>query len=386
MNRKQLVVLLVLACVIGGTWLWMRQRNSDAWEGGEKGIGQKLLPNLAVNAVAQITIKTGTNELNLARRENLWRVRERNDYPANFSRISELLLKLADLKVAQTEEVGPSQLARFALVSPGPVTNTGTLVELKDTNGKTLHTLLLGKRHIRKPGAESPIEGAGWPDGRYVQAGGGKNVAVISDTLDSVQCQPQQWLNKEFFSIDKPRTVALQFHDATNSWKLVRASETNDWQLDRAKPGEALDSSKISGVTSLFRSPGFNDVLPRVAQPEVSGPADANGLTVETFDGFTYAARIEPKRDGDYPLTLSVTADLPAARTPAENEKAQDKSKLDTAFQERRKKLADKLARERQFANWIYLVPPSTVDPFLKAKSQLLVEPKTSGTNAPAAK
>ncbi len=65
-------------------------------------IGQKLLPNLAVNDIAQITIQSGTNELNLAKRDNLWRVRERGDYPANFSQISDLLLKLADLKIVQT--------------------------------------------------------------------------------------------------------------------------------------------------------------------------------------------------------------------------------------------------------------------------------------------
>ena len=88
--------------------------------------------------------------LNLARRDNLWRVRERGDYPANFSQISGLLLKLADLKIVQTEEVGPSQLGRFELLPPGAQTNSGTLVEFKDQSGKTLNTLLLGKTHMAK--------------------------------------------------------------------------------------------------------------------------------------------------------------------------------------------------------------------------------------------
>ena len=83
-----------------------------------------------------IVIKGGTNELDLVRKDNLWRVKQRNDYPANFSEISGFLLKAADLKAVQTEEIGPSQLGRYKLLPPGPATNTAVLVELRDQSGK----------------------------------------------------------------------------------------------------------------------------------------------------------------------------------------------------------------------------------------------------------
>jgi len=382
MNRNQFIILLVLVIVIGAAGLWVRQHNRESWQGGGAAIGQKLLPNLAVNDVAQITIQSGTNALTLAKRDNLWRVRERGDYPASFSQISDLLLKLADLKVVQTEEIGPSQLGRLELLPPGTATNAGTRVELKDAGGKTLQSLLLGKKHLHQPAADSPYGGEGWPDGRYVQAGSDHGVAVISETLDNIQCQPQPWLNKDFFSIEKPRLISLQGPEATNSWKLSRASETNDWQLVDAKAGEKLDSSKISGVTAPFSSPSFNDVLPRGSQPEFSGLTNATTLTVETFDGFTYVARTGPERDGNDPLTLSVSAHLPAQRTPAKDEKPEDKAKLDATFKDQQKKLADKLAKEKQLAGWTFLVPPYTVDSFLKTRSELLVE-STNVTNAP---
>src|ERR1039458_427770 len=120
MNRKQFIILLVLVVVIGAAGLLVCQHSQDSWQKSETAIGPKLLPFLAINDIAQITIKSGTNELNLAKRDNLWRVRERGDYPANFSQISELLVKLADLKVAQSEEIGPSQLGRFELLPSGP--------------------------------------------------------------------------------------------------------------------------------------------------------------------------------------------------------------------------------------------------------------------------
>ncbi len=64
----------------------------------------------------------------------------------------------------------------------------------------------------------------------------------------------------------------MQFPVATNSWKLTRASETNDWQLADAKPGEKLDSSKISSVTSPFSSPSFNDVAAPNSASSASNP------------------------------------------------------------------------------------------------------------------
>ena len=74
-------------------------------------------------------------------------------------------------------------------------------------------------------------------------------------------------MNKDFFSIEKPRSIAVQFPEATNSWKLTRASETNDWQLADAKAGEKLDASKISGVTSPFSSPSLQRRFAAEARP-----------------------------------------------------------------------------------------------------------------------
>ena len=176
-------------------------------------------------------------------------MRERNDYPANFQEISDFLLKARDLKAAQNEEVGPSQLARLSLV-PGEGTNAATAVEFKDQSAKTLKSMLLGKKHMRKSNRPSPMGDMGeegWPDGRYVKVD--KTVALISDVLASLEPKPEQWLNKDFIKIEKVRSVAVEFPNATNSWKMSRETETGDWKLADAKPGEQLDSGKASGAT-----------------------------------------------------------------------------------------------------------------------------------------
>jgi hypothetical protein len=338
-----------------------------------------------VNDVVQITIQAGTNELTLARRDNLWRVHERADYPADFSQISSLLTKLADLKVVQNEDLGPSQFGRLELLPPGAAANTGTALEFKDQAGKTLGSLLLGKKHLKKPSAKSQLGGMGdegWPDGRYLLAGAGsKSVVVVSDPLETVLPKPEQWLNKDFLNVEKPRLIAVQFPEATNSWKLTRASETNDWQLAGAKAGEKLDATKITSVTAPFSSASFNDVAPLAATPAASKTV----VTVETFDGFAYTAKIGLKQDDNFPASVAVTASLPASRTPGKDEKPEDKAKLDKDFQTHQKALADKLAKEQAFTHWLYQLPSYSLDELLKTRPQLLVDASTNAV-APAEK
>jgi len=387
MNRKQFIILLVLVVVVGAAGLIVHQRGNASWHSSGQTIGRKLLPDLPVNDIAQIVIKSGTNELTLARSNNLWRVRERGDYPANFSQISGLLLKFADLKSAQGQEVEASQLGRFELLPPGANTNSGTLVEFKDAAGKTLNSVLLGKQHMKKPPANSRTVGmgdAGWPDGRYLLVGSDtKTLQLVSDPLDSAQPKPETWMSKDFFSVEKPVSITVQYPEATNSWQLTRASETNDWQLAGAKSDEKLDSSKVSDVTSPFNSPTFNDVLPASTKPEAAGMTNVTTVKIGTIDGFTYNIRIGQKRDEEYPMAVSVAANLPASRVANADEKPEDKAKLDADFKDRQKKLDDKLAGEKQLGNWIYSVPAFAVDPILVSRNQLLTEVETE-TNTPA--
>jgi hypothetical protein len=254
MNRKQFIILLVLVVMLGVAGKVLYQRNQTSWQGGgRQGAALKLMGDLPVNDVAAIVIKGGTNRLDLVRKDNLWQVKERNDYPANFSQIREFLLKAVELKAAQSEEIGPSQLGRYKLLPPGPATNTAVLVEMRDQNGKVIKSLLLGKTHMRKSeGRPSPMgemgDNEGWPDGRYVMVGtGAKTVAVISDPLSNLEAKPEAWLNKDFFKVEKIRSVAVAFPMATNSWKVARDTETGtDWKLADAKPEEKIDSAKTS--------------------------------------------------------------------------------------------------------------------------------------------
>ena len=146
-------------------------------------------------------------------------------------------------------------------------------------------------------------------------------------------------------------------------------------KLAEPKPGEALDTSKASGVGNPFASPSFADVAVGM-KPEQAGLDKPTVVAVETFEGFTYTIKVGAKTNENYFMTLNVASNFPKERSPGKDEKPEDKVKLDKEFADKQKKLEEKLAQEKTFEPWTYLVAGWTVDSILKERAQLFVEKK----------
>ena len=119
---------------------------------------------------------------------------------------------------------------------------------------------------------------------------------LIADPLNNIEPKPEDWLNKDFFKVERPKAVAVTYPVATNSWKLARDTESGEWKLAEAKPEEKLDAARASGVSSPFASPMFNDVVAPGAKPEDNGLDKPTVVTVETFDDFVYTVKIGERR------------------------------------------------------------------------------------------
>ena len=386
MNRKQFIALVLVVVAIGGAAWVYSHRQAEAWRSQNPKLGQKLLGDFQVNDVAQIRIQRGTNVLTLAKANGIWCVRQRDNYPANFRQISELLLKLRDLKIVQTVDVEPSQLAELNLAAPGPGTNSATLLVMSNSRGKPIRTLFLGKQHMQQSSQPSPdTMDNRWPDGRYVAVSkNSKTIEVISDPMNEVAPDADSWLDKTFLRIQNPKSVSVEFPAATNSWTLTRQSATNRWLLAGLKPGEKLDKLQASDTTESFSSPSFNDVAVDT-NPQQTGLDKPTDVEIKTFDGFDYSLKIGRKTNDNYYLTVHTSATLPKEPAAIKGAKPGKQAAAGTAFQDNLRKLKDKLARESAFDKWVYCVPSWTITPLLKTRSQLLVAPPVASTNAPAA-
>ena len=376
MNRKQFLILLVLVAVIGGAGLLVNKQRQGDWQQSSSGGGQKLAAALDVNAVAAVSIKSSAGELSLVKSGDAWVVKERGDYAANFGNIADLIRKFADVKAVQTEQVGASQHARLELQAPGDGEGKGTLVELKGKDGKALKSVVLGKK-LTKKSEGGPFGGGEFPVGRWVRDTGTKDTVIVtSEQFADAEPKPENWLEKDFLKVEKLKSIAVTYAtNAATGWKVTRETEGAEWKLAGVKPTEQVDTNKLSALGSPLSSPSFSDVVasPQADKLGLDKPAT---LVLETFDGFTYTAKSGTANGDNYPFQIALAGNFPKTRTPAKDEKPEDKDKLDKEFAEAQKKFADKLAADQKYAKWTYLVSKWTLDSVLKSRADLMVEKK----------
>jgi len=221
------------------------------------------------------------------------------------------------------------------------------------------------------------------PAGRYVRAPKTGKVSLVSQMLDA-DAKPESWLKRDFVKIENPSSIMLAGQIPAKHWTLTRADAKADWKLSDAKPNEELDKASAASLATVLASPSFADVFPPDAKPEEHGLDKPEILTIQTFDGFSYTLKIGKAEGNNYPVRVSVTANLAKERTPAPDEKPEDKTKKDEEFKTQSKKLEEKAASEKELEKRIYLLPKSTLDPFLKDRAELLAKNKTSPSPSPA--
>jgi hypothetical protein len=339
--------------------------------------------DLPINDVAQITIQQPASQVNLKKEGDTWVVTERANYPANFEMISSLIRSVWSLKPVQEIKVGPSQLGRLDLLQPGQGANAGTLVDFKNAEGKRLVAVLLGKKYLRDSG-QTFAQSRTFPAGRYVMPEDGLHrVSLVTETFQQVDDKPERWLDRAFIKIEKPTSIAVAGQDPGMNWKLARLEASTEWKLIDAKPDEQLEGAKAKQIASAVGNlSSFTDVLPpnEKSQANLDKPAT---VTVTTEDGFTYVLKVGEKKEESYPLTVSVSAELPGARLPGKEEKPEDKARLDKEFATKHETLEKKLAKEKKLEGQTFLVPKFGIEQLEKNRADLLA-PKATPTPSPS--
>lgn len=372
MNRKTFLILIALLVVLGGAGLALFWQDLSAWRKADVKIGSRIFDQLPVNDVAQIRLKDGKGEATLALKDGRWVVRERGDYGANVQEIGDLLLKLPDLKVVQTENVGEALLPRLNLLDPAKADkadNAATLLELSDKSGKVIGSALLGRKVIKIEASPLPIKQE-IPVGRYVLTQGSPTVLVLSDALKNADAKPAQWLAKDFFKAERIKSLTASGEGA--QWKITRSEEYGQWKF--ADGAGQLDGSAATAAVNALSSLAFSDLALELKAENFDKPRT---LVAETFDNLTYAIKLAGKPDSaDYYLSVAVSGEPPRERKPEAGEKAADKERLDKEFAESQKKLDERLKFERGLAAWTYVVAGKTLEPLLRDRAQLIAAPR----------
>jgi Domain of unknown function (DUF4340) len=381
MNRKQFLILVLALIVLGGAGLALFWQDIAAYRASGAKIGARLLPQFKLADVAQVHLRDAKQEVTLLRKDTGWVVKERRGYPASFQEISDLLVKLAELKVTQSEQIGASLLARVELNEPGKGEGAGTLIEFKDMQEKPLARLVLGKKILKKdPLNPLPTAVDGVPAGRYVLRPDAKETiaVVVSDPLNSADANPGRWLQKDFFKIERIKTLTVTT-ESGNGWKITRNEEWGQWKF--ASGGGDLAAGAAVAAVNALGSLSFTDVL---VDDKPEDTENRYTIVAETFDDLTYTVKIAKRKSGEnFLLNASISGEPPKTRVPDKDEKAEQKERRDKDFEETRKRLELRLAREKAQSAWTYVVARKEVEPLLRDRADLIARKRDKDDKGP---
>jgi hypothetical protein len=371
MNRSQFLVLLavlgVLVAAGAGVFWWQR----GEWRTADTRVGQRLVPGLVIADVTEIHIQDPASAVTLQRKDGVWKVKERADYPANLDRIAETLNKLTDLKILEVDPLAESQHARLQLVEPkGPDTkNAGTLLEIKDKAGKTTR-LILGKPVIRQSATTAPSKSAPGASGRYVMPPEPGVVAVVSDPLTQIEGKPASWLARDLVRVVQVKEMTSVGPGGKVRWSASRPNESADWKSNNS---ERLDSNKLQDLVSALLYISIGDLA-----PDASKAGFENGVTlkVDTFNNYHYSLTLGNKEGDLRYFKVALEAAPPATRPAQQGESAEEKKTRDEQYAKDHDGMLAHVAREKKLEGWTFLVKDEDVKALLRDRADLQPEKK----------
>ncbi len=376
---KKFLLLLVLAALIGVAVVAKKQKEARLSEISRRGVQTRelLLPGLDVNAIKTVHIKSKDHETHLKQTDKGWTVSERQDYAADFEKLSQSLMELRETKIAGKQLIGKSAWSEVEVLDPaeGATDGTGTLVKLLDAKGGEVAAVVLGKE-VEVSGTNNAQFG-NTPQRLVRIPADEDSLWMVNTAFGTLSARPEDWLDKSFLAVQDMKSLSVTPAQKEEAWSVNRPSkDVPDYTLDGAKEGEELDSAKLS-LASLLSSASFNDVKPKSAAGDLF--KDANKAQITTFDGFTYDLAVAKQtQDGadKHFMTVSVKANLPKERKPGKDEKEEDKKSLDEEFKAGQDLLKEKLEKEQKLSNWVFEVAEYTINNLLKARSEIVKAPE----------
>ena len=269
MNPRKLVLLLMVFVVLLGTVLLVsRPPRRPAM--GTVQAGDKVLPELDLNAVRAVQVAGPDGTASLARVEGVWVAGDLHGYPVNFEDLRQRLRALADLEIGQVADgEGTELLEEYGLGA------AATRITLSAEDGSALAEVNLGK--AREGRREGPY-GGGFPDGHYLRVGGGP-VLLVAERVGPYPVQSTGWIEKQLLDVSSSDLQAVNVSSTNGSYTVTFEDGP---AMEGLADDEEIDSA---GADRLRRG------LQYLNCTTVAGPAHQDGLGFDQPASFTATAK-----------------------------------------------------------------------------------------------
>jgi hypothetical protein len=210
-----------------------------------------------------------------------WLVTEKDNYPADAAKISQIVRAMADLTLVETKTQRPELYSRLEVEDPGK--GKSVLVTVKDKSGAAIAQAIVGKRRYDRLG--------GGNDGVYIRKPGDAQAWLARGSLDP-SGDPPSWLDRRIIDLSEKRIAKVTLAQADGT-KLIIARSAPDTKFaveDAPADAKFKSETAISGPATALETLDLEDVKPAAKLPIPE--KDVVSASFTTFDGLNIELRL----------------------------------------------------------------------------------------------
>lgn len=278
-GRGLLVLLVVTGVAVGAAAVASVSRGSAL----PADLPERLFPRLddAVNDVAAVRLASDDAEVRFARVDGEWVSPTLDGYPAQFERVKEVILQVAELEPIEAKTDRPELHGRIGVLAPtgdaDAAEGAGTLVELSDGSGEVLASVIAGS--VASLGAEQATFVRRTDEPRAWLAAG-----RVAPRLD-----PMQWVDRDVVRLPREQVQRVDIVPAAGPSVLLYRALRTDREFELLNVPEGRSARGISATRPITTAMGFLRAE-GVRRAGDAVPDDAITTTFTTFDGLSVEA------------------------------------------------------------------------------------------------
>ena len=379
MKTKTLILLLIVLVILAGAGSLIVRMNKSRTSGER--LGSRLFENLPANDVVSIRLTGPDGSVSLARRSGKWVVEDRFDYPADFTRIADLVRTLKEAKIGRRFQSSEETLSRLSLRNPmssdAPTVEKAILIQFKEEKGTVVASVLLGKAREEEPNK-------GIPNGRYVMREQESEVYLIDKQLDGYSDEPTAWLNKTLVNVDAGEVMRISCLSAEGKktrYAFERPGKGTDFAPIDFIPDSKINKSALKRLAGALSPLRLEDVVDPAHNPKSLGHEGSVFLEYRLFNGMIY--RVYPDRasseEGPRYCKLEVDFSEPAPSQDREPQASTEKPEAGETIKVSTEEVAAEAKRLNQLLGaWVYVIPSRQFSAFVTDPHQLLEKQEKS--------
>lgn len=348
MNTKNIIIALATVVVVITAWQTSREKAPATTIQSES-----LYPGLVdqINDVTGITIRSTQTTTELARERGRWVVANRDNYPATFANVKNVLLNIANATIVEQKTSNPERYAQIGVADLDDTNSKATLVDIEGGANGTLASLLIGNER-----SASQLNARQF----YVRKSGEAGALLVEGELN-VSARPQDWVDSDVVNVATERVRKVTITAADGSTVVVSKEKPADnfFSLENVPDGfTAKSRSVISSLGAVLLDVKFENVA---AASRIQDAEPVSTAEIRTFDGLVVNAS-RYALDDEHFVRFEFAFD-PASVVEPEPATADGDSQMDEnaasatteaselAVAEEAEQLNDKTA------NWVYALP-----------------------------